>query len=148
MASTTTKTKSLYYTHYQWPSPRAVRYVREFAKYGYVKKPAGRLTHDIAIGILADKLGMTVPVFLRDITPFDLLKRIGASSACYRPLLGVPPQMGWGFYINVSTWRHVPPAPPPAPVLSVRTLRTALVELTGSEMRVDALLATYKGITL
>ena len=136
----------MYYTHYQWPSPRAVRFVRELAKYGYVKKPAGRLTHDIALGILADKIGMTVPVFLGDITPIDLLKRIGASTACYGPLLG-PRERPW-FY-NISPWRLVPiPASPPAPVLSVRTLRTALVELTGSEMRVDALLATYKGITL
>ena len=71
-----TPKKSLYYNHPHWPSPRAVRFVRELAKYGYVNKPAGRLTHDIALGILADKLGMTVPVFLRDITPVGLLRHI------------------------------------------------------------------------
>ena len=71
-----TPKKSMYYNHPHWPSPRAVRFVRELAKYGYVKKPAGRLTHDIALGILADKLGMTVSVFLRDITPVGLLQHI------------------------------------------------------------------------
>ena len=74
MASTTTK--SLYYNHPHWPSPRAVRFVRELSKCGYVKKPAGRLTHDKALGILADKVGMTVRVFLREITPIGLLQRI------------------------------------------------------------------------
>ena len=68
--------KSLYYNHPHWPSPRAVRFVRELSKYGHVKKPAGRLTHDKALGILADKVGMTVRVFLRDITPVGLLQRI------------------------------------------------------------------------
>jgi hypothetical protein len=139
----------MYYNHHQWPSPRAVRFVRELAKLGYVMKPAGRLTHDKALGILADQVGMTVPVFLRDITPIGLLNRIGA-----RPVsLLSKPSMYLSYIIPLTTTYSSgtpisPPAPPPAPVLSVRTLRTALVELTGSEMRVDALLATYKGITL
>ena len=149
MASTTTK--SLYYTHYQWPSPRAVRFVRELAKYGYVKKSAGRLTHDKALGILADKVGMTVPMFLRDITPIGLLKRIGARPACYGGLLGK--HAGW--YYNDYYYNNGIPIPAPAPVPVVRTidvLLTSLVEMHPSlstcQPQLLAVLNAFKGQTL
>ena len=98
--------KSMYYNHPEWPSPRAVLFVRKLAGWGYVKKPAGRLTHDIALGILSDKLGMTVPLFLRDITPISLLNRIGANNACYAPLLGAHAASCW-FY-NLPRYRYLP----------------------------------------
>jgi len=146
-----TTTKSLYYTHYQWPSPRAVRFVRELAKYGYVKKPAGRLTHDKALGILADKVGMTVPMFLRDITPIGLLKRIGARPACYGGLLGK--HAGW--YYNDYYYNNGIPIPATAPVPVVRTidvLLTSLVEMHPSlstcQPQLLAVLNTFKGQTL
>ena len=156
MASTTT-TKSLYYSHYQWPSPRAVRFVRELAKYGYVKKPAGRLTHDKALGILADKLGMTVPVFLRDITPIGLLKRIGARPACYGGLLGK--HAGWYYndyyYTNGTPIYPPPPAAAPVPIPVVRTidvLLTSLVEmhpsLAACQPQLLSVLNVFKGQTL
>ena len=160
MASTTTTTKSiksLHYNHYQWPSPRAVRFVRELAKYGYVKRPAGRLTHDKALGILADKLAMTVPMFLRDITTIGLLKRIGARPACYGGLVGR--HAGWYYndyyYNNGIPIPAVAVATAPAPVPVVRTidvLLTSLVEMHPSlstcQPQLLAVLNAFKGQTL
>ena len=152
MTKTTAKTttKSLYYSHYQWPSPRAVRFVRELAKYGYVKKPAGRLTHDKALGILADKVGMTVPVFLRDITPIGLLKRIGARPACYGGLLGR--HAGWyynDYYYNGTPITAVAPVPV---VRTIDVLLTSLVEMHPSlatcQPQLLEVLNAFKGKTL
>lgn len=162
MASTKS-IKSLHYNHYQWPSPRAVRFVRELAKYGYVKKPAGRLTHDKALGILADKLAMTVPLFLRDITTIGLLKRIGAPSACYGRLVGK--HAGWyynDYYYNGTPVAVVAPvvAPVPAPVVepvpvaltTIDVLLSSLVyihpSLATCRPQLLAVLNTFKGYTL
>lgn len=146
----------MYYHNREWPSPRAVRFVRELAKYGYVKKPAGRLSHDIALGILADKLGMTVPVFLREITPIGLLKRIGARPACYGGLLGK--HAGWyynDYYYTNGTPIYPPATSAPIPVPVVRTidvLLLALVEMHPSlatcQPQLLSLLNVFKGQTL
>ena len=147
-----TPKKSMYYNHPHWPSPRAVRFVRELAKYGL---PAGRLTHDKSLGILADKLGMTVPVFLRDITPIGLLKRIGARPACYGGLLGK--HAGWYYndYYYTNGTPIYPPAAAPVPIPVIRTidvLLTSLVEmhpsLAACQPQLLSVLNVFKGQTL
>ena len=75
-------TKSQYYNHPFWPSPRAARIARLLFDNrpwyipNRVKKPVGRLTHDKALKVMADKLGISVHEFLH-IKPIDAVIRLG-----------------------------------------------------------------------
>jgi len=62
-------TKSQNYNHPFWPSPRAVRIAR-------LMKIPGRLTHDKALKVLADKLCLSVHEFLH-VKPMEALIRLG-----------------------------------------------------------------------
>lgn len=74
-------TKSLYYNHPYWPSPRAARIARLLFDNrpwyipNRVNRPEGRLTHDKALKVMADKLSISVHEFLH-IKPIDALIRL------------------------------------------------------------------------
>jgi len=88
---------SLYYNHPFWPSPRAARIAKLFLNHykmprgmgrtfeqtwreywvgqGRPVKPEGRLTHDKALKVMADYLGLSVHEFLH-IKPVDAILRL------------------------------------------------------------------------
>jgi hypothetical protein len=89
---------SLYYNHPFWPSPRAVRIAKllleqhKMPDLGWIfeqvwaasrrpKKPEGRLTHDKALKLMADYLGLTVHEFLH-IKPVDAILRLKLVDPC------------------------------------------------------------------
>jgi hypothetical protein len=92
---------SPYYNHPFWPSPRAARiaklllekhkmprglgwtFEQVWSEYwqGRPVKPAGRLTHDKALKLMADYLGLTVHEFLH-IKPVDAILRLKLVDPC------------------------------------------------------------------
>lgn len=85
--------KSQHYNHPYWPSPRAARiaklllekhkmpsglglaFEQAWVAMGHPVKPEGRLTHDKALKVMADFLGLTVHEFLH-IKPADAILRL------------------------------------------------------------------------
>ena len=110
---------SPYYNHPFWPSPRAARIAKLMLKkheapysgwtceqpwsvYWQTRpvKPAGRLTHDKALKLMADCLGLTVHAFLH-IKPVDAILRLKLANTeekAYRILGNVtlPAWWQWG----------------------------------------------------
>jgi len=90
---------SLYYNHPFWPSPRAARiakllleqhempsglgwtFEQAWVAMGHPVKPEGRLTHDKALNLMADFLGLTVHQFLH-IKPVDAILRLKLVDPC------------------------------------------------------------------
>jgi hypothetical protein len=90
---------SQYYNHPYWPSPRAARiaklllekhkmprglgwiFEQAWVAMGHPVKPAGRLTHDKALKVMADFLGLTVHEFLH-IKPVDAILRLKLVDPC------------------------------------------------------------------
>jgi len=84
---------SQHYNHPYWPSPRAARiakllleqhkmpsglgliFEQDWVAMGHPVKPEGRLTHDKALKVMADFLGLTVHEFLH-VKPLDALQRL------------------------------------------------------------------------
>lgn len=71
--------KSMHYNHPYWPSPRAARFARILIAAGRAPKPAGRMTHDKALTVMADILHMSVHDFLH-VKPLNILQRLGLAS--------------------------------------------------------------------
>jgi len=125
---------SLYYNHPFWPSPRAARIAKlVLKKYGSVK-PAGRLTHDKALKVMADNLGLTVHEFLH-IKPVDAILRLKVAyteAQAYRILGNTTLPAWWMSGVRMpccvacertapcrettaASTTHAAPAPAPAP---------------------------------
>ena len=133
---------SLYYNHPFWPSPRAARIAKLFLEMhemprglgwtfeqawlasGRPKKPEGRLTHDKALKVMADYLGLSVHEFLH-IKPVDAILRLklvdprsfNAEEKAWRILGNTILPVWWGGRMPccVVCDRMLPPAPAPAP---------------------------------
>jgi hypothetical protein len=136
---------SPHYNHPFWPSPRAARiakmllekheppsflnwHEREIWCSGRPVKPEGRLTHDKALKVMADQLGLTVHQFLH-IQPADAILRLKLADTEQKAwsILGnttLPPWWQWQGKMPCcyACERTAPvPAPPvPATVAPVR----------------------------
>ena len=136
---------SPHYNHPYWPSPRAARiakmllekheppsfltwHEREIWCSGRPVKPGGRLTHDKALKVMADQLGLTVHQFLH-IQPVDAILRLKLADTEQKAwsILGnttLPPWWQWQGKMPCcyACERTAPvPAPPvPATVAPVR----------------------------
>ena len=134
---------SQHYNHPYWPSPRAARIAKllleqhkmppylgwtseqTWSEYwvGRPVKPAGRLTHDKALKVMADYLGMSVHDFLH-IKPVDAILRLKLVDPCafnaeekaWRILGNTTLPVWWGGRMPccVVCDRMLPPAPAPA----------------------------------
>jgi len=72
--------KSQHYNHPYWPSPRAARIAKLLLeKNPLFPKPEGRMTHDKALKLMADHLGLSVHEFLH-VRPLDALVRLKLAS--------------------------------------------------------------------
>ena len=132
---------SQHYNHPYWPSPRAARIAKlllkqheppsylhweiaEIWREGRPVKPEGRLTHDKALKVMADYLGLSVHEFLH-IKPFDAILRLKLVDPCsfnaeekaWRILGNTTLPVWWGGRMPccVVCDRMLPPAPAPAP---------------------------------
>ena len=119
---------SLHYNHPFWPSPRAVRIARLLINrrsWLPVKKPDGRLTHDKALTVLADYLGLSVHQFLH-VKPIDAIQRLGLAwnEDQARTLLGDNGINYWWILGGTQLLPCCAPTlsapPPPATVVPVR----------------------------
>ena len=111
---------SPHYNHPFWPSPRAARIAKML-----LKKPGGRLTHDKALKVMADQLGLTVHQFLH-IQPVDAILRLKLADTEQKAwsILGnttLPPWWQWqGKMPCCYVCERTAPAPVPATVAPVR----------------------------
>ena len=116
---------SPHYNHPFWPSPRAARIAKML-----LKKPGGRLTHDKALKVMADQLGLTVHQFLH-IQPADAILRLKLTDTEQKAwsILGnttLPPWWQWQgkmpccYACERTAPAPAPPAPVPATVVPVR----------------------------
>jgi len=141
---------SLYYNHPFWPSPRAARIAKLLLKQhempsglgwtfeqawvasGHPVKPEGRLTHDKALKVMADFLGLTVHEFLH-IKPADAILRLKLANTeekAWRILGNTTLPVWWGGRMPCCVCdRMLPPAiaepPAAATVVPVRDPPTA-----------------------
>ena len=105
---------SPHYNHPFWPSPRAARIAKML-----LKKPGGRLTHDKALKVMADQLGLTVHQFLH-IQPVDAILRLKLADTEQKAwsILGnttLPPWWQWqGKMPCCYVCERTAPAPPAA----------------------------------
>jgi len=127
---------SLYYNHPFWPSPRAARIAKLLLKkhealsvYWQTRpvKPAGRLTHDKALKVMADYLGLSVHAFLH-IKPVDAILRLNLANTeahAYRILGNITFPAWWMSGVRMSCCVCLRQQPPPERGATVACERTA-----------------------
>ena len=171
---------SPYYNHPFWPSPRAARIAKlVLKKYGPASsapvgataslalgvqgpvKPAGRLTHDKALKVMADNLGLTVHEFLH-VQPADAILRLKLADTEQKAwsILGnttLPPWWQWGGWMpcceRTAPCRETTAASTtqaPASGELIETLMEFLKEMNGivtagDQRYVTALVQRFKG---
>ena len=134
---------SLHYNHPYWPSPRAARIARLLLeKNSSLQKPAGRMTHDKALELMAFALNLSVHEFLH-VRPLDALQRLklADNEEDARAIIG---DNGINYWWILGGTRHLPccvcdrilePAPEPAPAEDmVEELQTYIAMKTGMEV--------------
>lgn len=153
----------MYYNHPYWPSPRAARFARILIAANRAPKPAGRMTHDKALAVMADILHMSVHDFLH-VKPLEMLQRLGIASneEQAREMLGSSGIDPWWI---IGGSRRLPccvacdrvPAAATAPTGALVTLRRSLMEYFAEETgsvgethfnAINEILQQFKGLTL